>query len=219
MRRLVEVAERNVAKLRLIKWPKGEIKNMIIPSYKPQNVKEFDELPQNLKDLFEETIQSHYQYKRLLDVAEDAKKRGNLVAALNTYKRLDSIRLITQAKLLQKQQEQTVSLLSMGLSHEQLDKINTLTIAMYMSCDMIECLAMEVNEELQKVDKTARYEMFDPIIKIGKSAKENIRYLWKNTTMFETDDFGEQSDKMREMLINKAKKVYIKYAEHFGKEL
>lgn len=192
---------------------------MIIPSYKPQNVKEFDELPQNLKDLFEETIQSHYQYKRLLDVAEDAKKRGNLVAALNTYKRLDSIRLITQAKLLQKQQEQTVSLLSMGLSHEQLDKINTLTIAMYMSCDMIECLAMEVNEELQKVDKTARYEMFDPIIKIGKSAKENIRYLWKNTTMFETDDFGEQSDKMREMLINKAKKVYIKYAEHFGKEL
>lgn len=192
---------------------------MIIPEYKPQNVKEFDELPQNLKDLFEETIQSHYQYKRLLDVAEDAKKRGNLVAALNTYKRLDSIRLITQAKLLQKQQEQTVSLLSMGLSHEQLDKINTLTIAMYMSCDMIECLAMEVNEELQKVDKTARYEMFDPIIKIGKSAKENIRYLWKNTTMFETDDFGEQSDKMREMLINKAKKVYIKYAEHFGKEL
>lgn len=192
---------------------------MIIPEYKPQNVKEFDELPQNLKDLFEETIQSHYQYKRLLDVAEDAKKRGNLVAALNTYKRLDSIRLITQTKLLQEQQEQTVSLLSMGLSHEQLDKINTLTIAMYMSCDMIECLAMEVNEELQKVDKTARYEMFDPIIKIGKSAKENIRYLWKNTTMFETDDFGEQSDKMREMLINKAKKVYIKYAEHFGKEL
>lgn len=192
---------------------------MIIPSYKPQNVKEFDELPQNLKDLFEETIQSHYQYKRLLSVAEDAKKRGNLVAALNTYKRLDSIRLITQAKLLQKHQEQTVSLLSMGLSQEQLNKINTLTIAMYMSCDMIECLAMEVNEELQKVDKTARYEMFDPIIKIGKSAKENIRYLWKNTTMFETDDFGEQSDKMREMLINKAKKVYIKYIEHFGKEL
>ena len=192
---------------------------MIIPGYKPQNVKEFNELPQNLKDLFEETIQSHYQYKRLLSVAEDAKKRGNLVAALNTYKRLDSIRLITQAKLLQKQQEQTVSLLSMGLSHEQLDKINTLTIAMYMSCDMIECLAMEVNEELQKVDKTARYEMFDPIIKIGKSAKENIRYLWKNTTMFEMDDFGEQSDKMREMLLNKAKKVYIKYAEHFGKEL
>lgn len=190
---------------------------MIIPGYKPQNVKEFDELPQNLKDLFEETIQSHYQYKRLLDVAEDAKKKGNLVAALNTYKRLDSIRLITQAKLLQKQKEQTVSLLSMGLSHEQLDKINTLTIAMYMSCDMIECFAMEVNEELQKVDKTARYEMFDPIIKIGKSAKENIRYLWKNTTMFETDDFGEQSDKMREMLLNKAKKVYIKYAEHFDK--
>lgn len=192
---------------------------MIIPEYKPQNVKEFDELPQNLKDLFEETIQSHYQYKRLLDVAEDAKKRGNLVAALNTYKRLDSIRLITQTKLLQEQREQTVSLLSMVLSHEQLDKINTLTIAMYMSCDMIECLAMEVNEELQKVDKTARYEMFDPIIKIGKSAKENIRYLWKNTTMFETDDFGEQSDKMRETLINKAKKVYIKYAEYFGKEL
>lgn len=218
MRRLAEVVERNVAKLKFIKYQK-EKSNMIIPGYKPQNVKEFDELPQNLKDLFEETIQSHYQYKSLLSVAEDAKKRGNLVAALNTYKKLDSIRLITQAKLLQKQQEQTVSLLSMGLSREQLDKINTLTIAMYMSCDMIECFAMEVNEELQKVDKTARYEMFDPIIKIGKSAKENIRYLWKNTTMFETDDFGEQSDKMREMLINKAKKVYIKYAEHFGKEL
>ena len=185
---------------------------MFIPSYKPQNVKEFDELPQNVKDLFEKTMSENAKYRDLLKQAEKAKQRGNYVAALNVYRKIDTVRLIAQKNLLEHQEEEIVSVLSLGLSHEQLDKINTLSIAMYMACDMIEFFAMDINEELQKFDKTARFEMFDPILKIGKAARENLRYLWKNTSMFETDVFNDQSDDMREMLVNKAKKVYVKYA-------
>lgn len=184
---------------------------MFIPPYKPNNLKEFSELPQNVRELFEKTINENTKYQALLKEAERAKQRGNYIMVLNVYRKLDAVRLLAQNNLLEKQ-EQTVSLLSLGLSHEQLDKINTLSIAMYMACDMIEFFAMDINEELQKTDKTARFEMFDPIINIGKAAKDNLRYLWKNTTMFETDVFNDQSDDMREMLVNKAKKVYVKYA-------
>lgn len=185
---------------------------MFIPPYRPRNLKEFDALPQSIKTLFDNTINENVRYQDLFKRAERAKNAGNYVEALGVYKQLDNIRLVTQQKLLSKQEE-TVSLLSLGLSKERLDKINILSLAIYMACDMIDSLALDINEELKKHDKTARFEMFDPIIKIGVAAKENIRYLWKNTNLFDTDDFGEQSDSMREMLINKAKKVYAKYAK------
>lgn len=56
--------------------------------------------------------------------------------------------------------------------------------------------------------------MFDPIRKVGKEARANLSYLWKNTSMFDTEVFNDNSDDMREMLVNKAKKVYRKYAKH-----
>lgn len=186
---------------------------MFIPPYKPQNLEEFEELPQSLKDLFNKTINENVRYIDLLKRAEKAKQNGNYVMTLDIYRKLDYIRLVTQKNLLQRKEE-TVSIAKLGLSHEQLDKINTLSIAMYMACDMLEFFALDINEELKKLDSTARFEMFDPILKIGKAARENLRYLWKNTSMFETEDFNNQSDNMREMLVNKAKKVYIKYANN-----
>ena len=59
--------------------------------------------------------------------------------------------------------------------------------------------------------------MFDPIRKVGKEARDNLSYLWKNTSMSDMEVFNvfnNNSDDMREMLVNKAKKVYRKYAEH-----
>lgn len=56
--------------------------------------------------------------------------------------------------------------------------------------------------------------MFQPIRELGKQAKDNLTYLWKQTDMFDTDVFNDVSDDMLEILVNKAQKVYRKYIEN-----
>lgn len=50
-------------------------------------------------------------------------------------------------------------------------------------------------------------------MKLGKEARGNLTYLWKNTSIYDTEDFNNKADNIREMLVNKAKKVYIQYAK------
>lgn len=174
------------------------------------------ELPEHVKQKFEDAFGKNekvVKLKRDIDIAFRAKQ---YVTELTLRKKLDEVRLKAQKDLLSKQEDsvEEVTLLQMGLSHEALDKINTLIIAMYMASDMLEFFAIDINSELKKADPTARFEMFDPIREVGKKARENLSYLWKNTSMYDTEDFNDQADNIREMLVNKAKKVYLKYAKH-----
>lgn len=181
-----------------------------------RNIPGWDELPEHVRQDFENVFANNPKAVNLLKQAEQAKSQGNYIAAMSAYKKLEEARLSAQYNLMHNEEKEVekVTLLQMGLSQEDLDRINTLNIAMYMACDMIEFFALEVNSILQKQDESARFEMFDPIRKVGKEARANLSYLWKNTNMFDTEVFNDNADDMREMLVNKAKKVYREYAKH-----
>lgn len=178
------------------------------------------ELPEHVKREFEDSFEKNdkiIKLKRDIQIAQQARQ---WVLELNLRKKLSEVRLKAQKDLLANQEDsvEEVTLLQMGLSHEALDKINTLIIAMYIASDMLEFFAIDINSELKKADPTASFEMFDPIREVGKKARENLSYLWKNTSMYDTEDFNNQADDIREMLINKAKKVYVKYAKHVAEK-
>ena len=185
------------------------------------NISGWDDLPQHVRDEFENVFKNNIKASNLLQQAENAQRSGDYIIALNLYKKLDEIRLKAQYELMYNKirEVEKVSLLQMDLPREQIDRINILTIAMYIACDMIDFFALEVNEILRKKDDTARFEMFDPIRKIGKEARENLTYLWKNTSMFDTNAFHERSDDMREMLVNKSKKVYDNYNKNVREKM
>lgn len=178
------------------------------------------DLPEHVKREFEDTFGKNdkvVKLKRDIDIAFRAKQ---YVTELTLRKKLDEVRFKAQQDLLKRQEDSVehVTLLQMGLSHEALDKINILIIAMYLASDMLEFFALDINSELKKADPTASFEMFDPIREVGKKARENLSYLWKNTSMYDTEDFNNQADNIREMLVNKAKKVYVKYAKRVAEK-
>ena len=178
------------------------------------------DLPEHVKREFEDTFGKNdkvVKLKRDIDIAFRAKQ---YVTELTLRKKLDEVRFKAQQDLLKRQEDSVehVTLLQMGLSHEALDKINILIIAMYLASDMLEFFALDINSELKKADPTASFEMFDPIREVGKKARENLSYLWKNTSMYDTEDFNNQADDIREMLINKAKKVYVNYAKRVAEK-
>jgi len=178
------------------------------------------DLPEHVKQKFDETFENNSQIiklKRDIQIAQQAKQ---WVMELNLRKKLSEVRFKAQQDLLANQEDsvEQVTLLQMGLSHEALDKINTLIIAMYLASDMLEFFALDINSELKKADPTASFEMFDPIREVGKKARENLSYLWKKTSMYDTEDFNNNADDILAMLINKAKKVYVKYAKHVAEK-
>ena len=178
------------------------------------------DLPEHVKQKFDETFENNSQIiklKRDIQIAQQAKQ---WVMELNLRKKLSEVRFKAQQDLIANQEDsvEQVTLLQMGLSHEALDKINTLIIAMYLASDMLEFFALDINSELKKADPTASFEMFDPIREVGKKARENLSYLWKKTSMYDTEDFNNNADDIRAMLINKAKKVYVKYAKHVAEK-
>ena len=178
------------------------------------------DLPEHVKREFDETFEKNDKIIKLKRDIQIAQQTRQWVLELNLRKKLSEVRFKAQKDLLANQEDsvEEVSLLQMGLSHEALDKINTLIIAMYLASDMLEFFAIDINSELKKADPTASFEMFDPIREVGKKARENLSYLWKKTSMYDTEDFNNNADDIRAMLINKAKKVYVKYANHVAEK-
>lgn len=178
------------------------------------------DLPEHVKREFDDTFEKNDKIIKLKRDIQIAQQTRQWVMELNLRKKLSEVRLKAQKDLLANQEDfvEEVTLLQMGLSHEALDKINTLIIAMYLASDMLEFFALDINSELKKADPTASFEMFDPIREVGKKARENLSYLWKKTSMYDTEDFNNNADDIRAMLINKAKKVYVKYAKHVAEK-
>lgn len=178
------------------------------------------DLPERVKREFDETFEKNDKIIKLKRDIQIAQQTRQWVLELNLRKKLSEVRFKAQKDLLANQEDsvEEVTLLQMGLSHEALDKINTLIIAMYLASDMLEFFAIDINSELKKADPTASFEMFDPIREVGKKARENLSYLWKKTSMYDTEDFNNNADDIRAMLINKAKKVYVKYAKHVAEK-
>lgn len=174
------------------------------------------ELPEHVKQAFEDSLNKNPKMIRMQQDLLTAQKNRNFVKELDLRKKIQEIRFAAQRNLINSKEqevEEVTTLLQMGLSHQTLDKINTLMIATYMALDMIEFFVLDINSDLKKADPTASLNMFQPIMKLGKEARGNLSYLWKNTSIYDTEDFNNKADDIREMLLNKAKKVYLQYAK------
>ena len=180
----------------------------------------WEELPQSVRDEFDACMKSNKKAIQLRQQIELYQRTRNWVKELYARKKLDEATFKAQRDvyLKFKNRVQKMTLREAGLSEEQLDKVNILMIATYMACDMIEFFCIDINSELRKIDKDFSLDMFDKMRDLGKEARDNLTYLWKNTSMFDTEDFNDMSDDIRGMLINKAKKVYVKYANRVAKK-
>ena len=182
---------------------------------------QYEELPQAVKDRFEASWAAHPSVITLQTRIEDAKMKKNYPLALQLSKDLERNKW-TAIEILLKDVEaevRHVSILELGMPREDVDKVNYLTIAMYMCCDMIEWIDLEVNSTIRKTAPDNEFHMFDDIIKAGQAAKERLKYLEKNTTLLKDGKFYNRSDNMYEMVINKAKKFYREFKEQKIKEV
>lgn len=182
---------------------------------------EYNKLPATVKDRFESKWAGHPSVISLQTRIADAQQKKNYPLALQLSKELESRKLKAKEILLADAEAEVrrVNILELGMPREDVDKVNYLTIAMYMCCDMIDWIDLQVNSTIRKHAPDNEFHMFDDIIKAGKAAKDRLKYLSENTTLLKDGKFYDRSDNMYEMVINKAKKLYRQFVERKAKEI
>lgn len=100
-----------------------------------------------------------------------------------------------------------INLESIGLSLEQMERINTLVITMFMCCDIIDSIIMDVNDVIKKKDDTLQFEQFDEVKELAKMVKGKLSILKKETSFLNSSKWGDIVDNMYDMMQSKARKI------------
>lgn len=112
--------------------------------------------------------------------------------------------------------KQTLSLSSAGLSNEELEKVTTLIMTLFVCCDVIESCQMDIESALHKVDPSMQFESFMGIRDIAKEVKKKIEFLYTDTT-YMTPHWCSVCDNMYKMIKNKARSILRKDGQNPSK--
>ena len=93
-----------------------------------------------------------------------------------------------------------INIEAIGLSQEQMERINTLVIAMFMCCDIIDSIIMDVNDVIKMKDDTLQFEQFDEVKELAKMVKGKLSILQKETSFLNSSKWGDIVDNMYDMM-------------------
>lgn len=118
------------------------------------------------------------------------------------------------------EQAETIDIHEVGFSKEELNQINTLTLSLFMCCDIIDSCIRDINSTLAKKDESLRFEAFDEINDLAKEVKGKLSILSKQTSFMDKDDpeWGDTVDNMYQMMQNKAKSLIRKKGDSLVKK-
>ena len=146
--------------------------------------------------------------------------KGNYLAALEVGKEIDKLynAFVTEYVKLSNDNAENVDVRSIGLSKEQLAKVDTLTLALFMCCDIIDSCILDINNVLATKDDTLRYEAFDDIKDLSKLVKGKLSILQEITTIMQGNTWADITDNMYKMMFNKAKAIIAKKGEKLSEK-
>lgn len=175
-----------------------------------------DSLLSEIKRQFEEDARI-----RQMRISQQLEVRnGHLSKALKIGKTIDALFKRVVASYLDEADAEAkrMDLNETKISAEDKDEIETLVIAMFMTCDILDSLVLDANDVLHKTDKTLQLEMFDDLKNITKLVREKIDYLSKNSEYMKDLFWAYKTDDMYKMIKNKARAIRRKRKEkNWGK--
>jgi hypothetical protein len=145
-----------------------------------------------------------------------AQRQGMFANALQIGKQINDLweRVIVAYLDQANKDADSYDIAKIGLPLEDVHKINTLTLAMFMCCDIIDSVIRDVNDIIHKKDPTLQFEMFDEVSDMAKMVKGKMAILEKETTFLKSAVWGDVVDNMYVMMLNKSKSIIRKKAEN-----
>lgn len=178
--------------------------------------KEIKDLPKEVKDKLLERLESNPSVAKLRNEYRAALGRRNYITATMLLMRIDEEKVKLLKECYSKYEGEVVKVgdIRSRMKNEDFEEIVVQTNAIVMCCDIIEILVMDFEQIYHKYEPTGKVIMYDKLIELGKAAKEHVRMLNGRIDDFYLCNFGDTSDDMHDMLVNKVKKLIRKVDEH-----
>lgn len=109
--------------------------------------------------------------------------------------------------------EKEIKLIETNIPPQDMREITKRILSLFMCCDIIDALILDINEILHKHDKGFRFNQFDEFQELVKSSRDKLEFLHQNTEYRDSDVWGNVNDDMYRMMVNKANGILNKYKE------
>lgn len=102
---------------------------------------------------------------------------------------------------------------AIDMPEEDRKELKILVLTAFMACDMVETAAMDINDVIQRSDKTLVVDEFDELINLAKNARARLEHFSENSNYMKDMVWGYKCDNMFDMLKNKAESIFRRHAK------
>ena len=173
------------------------------------------DIPREAIDALEKAFYANDKIKALRDKYNNLYMTGHYTQAMQVDKRIRD--LLHQCKQNYvddyNKSKETLALSTAGLPQEDLEKVTTLIMTMFVCCDLLESCQRDIEQTLHKTDASMQFQMFLGIRDIAKEVKKKIHYLLDDTNYMSTNYWGDVCDNMYKMMTNKARSILRKLGD------
>lgn len=174
---------------------------------------------EQIKSLFGDNEEAYKDFQKKFNTSPDVKnmraKIQNLqmsfryVQAMQLQKKLNDIEYKVAKEIIDEQRSKVekVNLTQIALTDKERNEIIDLRICLDILSDCMEGFVMDINEILQRHDKTLTFEDYDPTIKMLKEARRHLAWCSDNEDYRKYEPWGDECDKLIKSVKNKAAKI------------
>lgn len=180
-----------------------------------------NDLPKELANELVKKARQHDSYIKLMKRRNDYISTGQYVLAMQTFKAMSDVEETILKTYMENYTAEVRMLTDLTSSMQQEDKdmMNALGSLLTMLADMLETAVSDSNQLLNKYHPEYRIEMFDKLVKLGQEARSHVRLLdLARPSEYYTNLYGDTTDKLYELSINKAKS-FVNKLNRYEKKL
>lgn len=107
--------------------------------------------------------------------------------------------------------EEEIKLIETNIPPKDMREITKRILSLFMCCDIIETLIMDINDILHRYDKNFSFNQFEELETLAKSSKDKLEFLSKSTEYMDTMKWADVNDDMCQMMVNKANGLLNRY--------
>lgn len=172
-----------------------------------------------IKALFDGNEEQYKDFQAKFNTSPDViamkQKIANLqrafqyVQAMQLQKKLNEVEYKVAKELIdeQKSKVEKVNLTQVALTEKERNEIVDLRICLDILSDCMESFVMDINDILQRHDKTLTFEEYNPTIKMLREARQHLSWCSNNTEYRNYEPWGDECDKLIKSVRNKATKI------------
>lgn len=175
------------------------------------------DIPKEVVEEMMKQVHEHEIYKKLMKKKNSCIRTGLYAKAMQISQQMKDIEnecLKTYIDMWEGETKKVTDLVT-DMTDEDKDYMSAVGNALVMVSDVLETLSIEANQKLKQYHPTFRIEMFDKLLELAKEAQKHVRMLddYKSDEFY-TNLYGDTTDKLTEMVINKAKSFVAKVKKH-----